>query len=109
MVRGYGDAMRRLREAGFSGSVYAGFSLIGHAGKTFFSTYRGHLSPAIARCASDIFVSPEVVSEIEDSEEPPYERTLRPLADMLWQLAGRAGTPFVRHDKWEPLATYPLW
>jgi hypothetical protein len=106
IVSYYEDALRILRSRGALGVVYAGFTLVGIEGKTFYitpmaSVFRDH------SIRQDVFISPEVFVDIHDPEERPYARTLMPLIDTMWQVAGLEGTPF--HDNmgtWKPFAAY---
>ena len=48
------------------------------------------------------FTSPEIYVDLNEQEDSPYERLLRPLVDTLWQLDGRVGTPFTPGGVWNP-------
>ena len=106
MVHCYEDAIRRLREHEQNEDVYAGFSLIGIANKPFFSSRMSAYTRAVPRVTDNIFNSPEVLVNMNDSEESPYSRTLRPLVDTMWQVAGLQETPFRRNGEWDPFGRY---
>jgi hypothetical protein len=106
MVRCCEDAIRRLRNQGQNEEVYAGFSLVGFANKVFFSTYRTLPFKRIARGTDNIFNSSEVLVDINDPEGSPYSRTLLPLVDTMWQVAGLPGTPFKPKGEWNPFGKY---
>jgi hypothetical protein len=105
MVLCYEDAMRRFRTEGRAGSIYVGFSLIGIEGKKMFTTLMTWFDPGYG-IGQNVFTSPEVLVELIDPEERPYDRTLRPLVDTLWQIAGRERTPFLIEGKWYPFGNY---
>lgn len=48
----------------------------------------------------------KVFVDMNEPEEHPYPKTLLPLADTMWQLAGREGTPFRPKGVWEPFKEY---
>ncbi len=54
----------------------------------------------------NIFVSPEVLIDITESEQHPYPKTLLPLVDPMWQIFGREGTPFKMPDGWYPFGNF---
>lgn len=101
MVYCYKDAIERLRRLGKFNNVYVGFSLLGAEGKGFFVnalTYFGDEYLIRHR----VFTSPEVYVDLDEQEEMPYQRTLRPLVDTLWQIGGREETPFRLNGEWNP-------
>jgi hypothetical protein len=108
MIHCYGDAIRRLREHEQNEDAYAGFSLIGVANKAFFSTHtRRVFTRNVPTVTGNIFNSPEVLVNLNDPEESPYSRTLRPLVDTMWQVAGLQETPFFkRNGEWDPFGRY---
>lgn len=100
MIDCYQDAIIRFRKQGRTEPLYVGFSLIGIRQKSFyFSVMQAALLPPIEQ---DIFTSPEVFVDINEPEERPYRKTLLPLVDTMWQVAGREGTPFKSNGVWEP-------
>lgn len=104
MVYCYQDAIHRLRRNGRFGSLYVGFSLIGVAGKTLYSTPMGTIDmPPIH---TNLFSSPEVLVDMSEPEAAPFSRTLLPLVDTLWQVGGREATPFKVNDVWDPFGQY---
>ena len=105
MVSCYKDALNRLRNQGRPEPLYVGFSLIGIADKFIYSTLTQSFFNRVP-IRQNIFVSPEVLSDSADSEEPPYRKTLLPLVDTMWQLAGREGSPFKPHGVWDPFKNY---
>ena len=105
MVHCYQDAVQRHRKQGGVGYAYIGFSLVGIQGKSFFVTLMAW-SDRDSKIRQNIFTSPEAYVDLSIPEEPPFERTLRPLVDTLWQVGGREQTPFLRDGKWEPFREY---
>jgi hypothetical protein len=108
----YQDANNRLRRDGRTGALYVGFSLLGIAGKSFYSN---HMAMAFRDHEYEIrqntFSSPEVYVDLsEPAEGLPFPKTLRPLVDTLWQVGGLEQTPcilFDGHERvWNPFATY---
>jgi hypothetical protein len=106
IVRCYQDAVRRLRKEGKNEPVYAGLSLVGLANKEFFSTYRNRAFGTSAKVIDNIYISPEILVDINAPEESPYGRTLLPLVDTMWQVAGRPRTPFMSNGEWNPFTNY---
>jgi hypothetical protein len=106
MVNCYKDVLRRIRAQGRSELLYVGFSLIGIANKSFYSTLRSLAIPDQYSILQDIFTSPEVFADMNDPEELPYNRTLLPLVDTMWQVAGRSGTPFKLKGRWDPFGEF---
>jgi hypothetical protein len=105
MISCYRDAITRLRKQGKTEPLYLGLSLIGIADKNFYVTAMHSVFGApVAR--QDTYVSPEVFVDMNEPEEHPYPKTLLPLADTMWQLAGREGTPFRPKGVWEPFKEY---
>ncbi len=107
MVKCYGDVVNRYRRQGRSEVLYVGFSLIGIANKSFYSTVSNLAFRQQSLIRQDIFTSPEVFVDINDPEESPYERNLLPLVDTMWQVAGLQGTPFKPKGEWTPFGRYP--
>lgn len=105
MISCYQDAVTRLRSRGRTEPLYLGLSLTGVAGKNFYVT-PVHSVFGSPTARHNIFVSPEVFVDINEPEDHPYPRTLLPLADTMWQLAGREGTPFKPKGVWEPFKEY---
>ena len=105
MVFCYEDAFSRFRRQGRTGSVYVGFSMIGIQGKNIFATLMAWIDRD-KRIRQNTFHSPEVYVDLNEPEERPYERTLCPLADTLWQVDGREETPFRINGVWEPFKEY---
>jgi len=95
-----------LKREGRIGAAYVGFSLIGIQGKRMFindlfGTGTTH------EIVSDTFSSPEIYVDLSEPEEDePFARTLRPLVDTLWQVAGLEETPFRLDGTWKPFADY---
>ncbi len=106
MVNCYKDAINRFRGQGKIGALYVGFSLVGIANKSFFSTTKSLAFPQTGMINQDIFNSPEVFADINESEDPPYHRTILPLVDTMWQVAGLEGTPFKPNGEWNPFGRY---
>lgn len=105
MVNCYKDATARLRKQGQLEPIYVGFSLVGIANKFFYSTMMTSISNQhVAR--DNIFISPEVLVDLNEAEEPPFSKTLLPLIDTMWQVAGREGTPFKPKGVWNPFKQY---
>jgi len=71
MVHCYEYAINRARKEGQSGVLYVGFSLIGIAGKPFYSTMTGTVLSEHHSIRKDIFISPEVFVDINEPEAPP--------------------------------------
>ncbi len=105
MISCYRDAVTRLRKQGKTEPLYVGLSLIGITGKNFYVTPM-HSVFGSSAARQNIFVSPEVFVDINEPEDHPYPKTLLPLADTMWQLAGREGTPFKPKGVWEPFKEY---
>ena len=104
MVYCYQDTVKRFRRLESTGPVYVGFSLVGIEGKPFFSTPTS--TELGLSSTEDIFISPEVLVDPNESEDQPFERTLLPLVDTMWQVAGKAGTPFKFEGRWDPFGQY---
>jgi hypothetical protein len=105
MVSCYRDAVTRFRTEGRTEPFYVGFSLIGIANKLIYATPSQSIFNQ-NRILIDIFNSPEVLVDITEAEEHPYRKTLLPLADTMWQVAGREGSPFKPNGLWEPFKDY---
>ncbi len=105
MISCYRDAVTRLRKQGKTEPLYVGLSLIGITRKNFYVTPMHSVfgSPATRQ---NTFVSPEVFVDINEPEDHPYPKTLLPLADTMWQVAGREGSPFKPKGVWEPFKEY---
>lgn len=101
MVSCYQDAVTRLRSQGRTEPLYLGLSLIGISGKPFYVS-RKRFNPHAPAVRQNTFVSAEVYVDVNEPEKRPYRKTLLPLADTLWQLAGREGSPFKIEGVWEP-------
>lgn len=101
VVECYEDAITRYRREGISGPVYLGLSLVGIQGKEFFSTpMASHFIHSPIR--ENVFTSPEILMDVNSTEERPYGKTLLPLIDIMWQVSGRAGSPFKPGGVWNP-------
>lgn len=105
MVSCYKDAKTRFRKQGEIGPLYAGFSLIGIANKLMYAT------PSLSffdrnPIRSNVFTSPEVLVDITEPEEYPFRKALLPLADTMWQVGGREGSPFKPSGIWQPFGHY---
>jgi hypothetical protein len=105
MVQCYKDAIARVRKEGRTEALYVGFSLIGIANKTFFISLMS-LSLLESATQQDTFISPEVLVDPNEPEDYPYTKTLLPLVDTMWQVAGRMETPFKPNGVWEPFRRY---
>lgn len=101
MIQCYKDAITRIRKEGRTEAFYIGFSLIGIKGKAFYVTLLNAYRMQAAT-QQDVFTSPTVLVDPNDSDEHPYPKTLLPLVDTMWQLAGRSGTPFKKDGEWQP-------
>jgi hypothetical protein len=106
MINCYSDARNRFRRLGHSEGVYVGFSLLGIAGKWFYSTMIKRVAAHKTLCTVESFISPEVYVDPNEPEERPYSRTLLPLVDTMWQLGGLEGTPFRSANGWEPFENW---
>jgi hypothetical protein len=105
IVECYEDAINRYRSQGLSGPVYIGFSLVGISGKEFFITpMASHFIHAPIR--KNVFTSPEVSVDVNEPETRPYGKRLLPLIDIMWQVAGKPGTPFKSGGVWNPFGRY---
>jgi hypothetical protein len=97
------DAIRRLRVQGRTELIYVGFSLLGIKNCLICTQDEARFfSPTIIQ--DNIFSSPEVLVDITELEEPPYRKVLEPLADTMWQLSGREGSPHSVDGIWNPLS-----
>jgi hypothetical protein len=107
LIQCYENAVTRYEREGRAGIVYVGFSIVGIEGKQIFSTIR-LWSPREhgTGIRQDTFTSPEIMVELNEPEEKPYTRTLRPLVDILWQLDGIEQTPFMVGGEWNPFRRY---
>lgn len=105
IIQAYEDAIMRFRRQGITGIVYVGFSMTGIEDKQIF-TEDFHWAPRDYGIRQNNFISPEVMVDLNESEERPFERTLRPLVDMFWQLDGREGTPFIYEGEWITFRRY---
>jgi hypothetical protein len=101
MVHCFEDAIGRFHREGRTGSAYVGFSMIGIEGKRMFATFRTWFDRD-SFIRQNTFTSPEIYVDLNEQEDSPYERLLRPLVDTLWQLDGRVGTPFTPGGVWNP-------
>lgn len=105
MVSCYRDAVTRFRNQGRTDPLYVGFSLIGVADKFIYgSSMMSVFNQYPIR--ENIFNSPEVLVDISEPDEHPYRKTLLPLADTMWQVAGREGSPYKPKGVWEPFKEY---
>jgi hypothetical protein len=104
IVNCFEDAINRLRRQSRSEPIYVGFSLIGIKDKSFYSTIGRLAFSRKTAIADDSFTSPEVFVDINETEMKPFRKTLLPLIDTLWQVAGLAGTPFRLKGEWCPFA-----
>jgi hypothetical protein len=104
IVSSYHDAMSRYRSQGVTDAIYIGFSLVGIANKRFYASL-GSLWDQMP-IVVNTFNSPEVFVDINEPEDHPYRKTLLPLVDTMWQVAGRPGTPFRPNSEWQPFASY---
>lgn len=101
MIQCYKDAISRIRKEGRTEGVYISFSLTGIESKSFYIGLRNAFmgqSPSL----QDVFISPEVFVDPNEPDEYPYPKTLLPLIDTMWQLAGIAETPFKANGVWQP-------
>lgn len=105
LVNCYQDALRRYQRAGRAGVAYVGFSLAGIEDKQIYTTPRSW-APREYGIRQNTFTSPEVMVDLQEPEEKPFPRTLRPLVDTFWQLDGREGTPFTPKGEWNPFLRY---
>ena len=106
MVHCYKDAVTRYRKQGRSEPLYVGFSLIGIEEKQFFFNVMSLAFPAKSTIRLNVFTSPEVLVDPSEPEEQPFEKTLLPLVDTLWQVGGYQGTPCKRQGQWKPFDEY---
>jgi hypothetical protein len=106
VVNCHKDATGRFRKQGRSEPLYVGFSLIGIDGKEFFSTLMRLATAQTGMINQDIFNSPEILADLSESEDVPYGKTLLPLVDTMWQVAGLQGTPFKPRGEWNPFGHY---
>ena len=105
MVHCYKNAVERFRRQGEVSDVYVGFSLVGIEGKRIFvNTMYYFERESLIR--QNVFTSPEIYVDLNDPEEMPFKRTLRPLVDTFWQLDGREGTPFIYQGEWDAFRRY---
>lgn len=106
MVYCYEDALMRLRQEGSTDPLFVGFALVGIAQKNFYATFSAsHGEQSLI--SNDIFISPEIAVDVNELEDRPFQKALLPLADIMWQVAGRAGTPFKTQDGvWNPFGKY---
>jgi hypothetical protein len=102
IVNCYEDAVARMRKDGRSGALFVGFSLVGVAGKRFFSNYRQMVGTQRPPIRESILTSPETFVDLSEPEDHPYQNTLLPLVDTMWQVAGWEGTPYKNGVVWEP-------
>ena len=102
IVNCYQDVVDRGRRLAQTDTVYIGISLVGIAGKAFFSTISGLEFQRSGGTDRNIFISPEVLADIKEPEDVPYTTTLLPLVDTMWQVGGLAQTPFRRKSDWRP-------
>jgi len=106
IVRCYQDALTRFRAHDRNEVVFAGFSLIGIQGKSFYIS-AGSYSSRDDSIRENVFTSPEILVDIDEPEEPPYPKTLLPLVDTMWQVGGLERTPFTEGDgTWNPFRQY---
>lgn len=106
MVLSYQDAVTRYRKQGRGDPLYAGFSLVGIEGKQFFFDVIRLAFPAKSTIRQNVFTSPEVLVDPAELEQPPFEKTLLPLVDTLWQVGGYQGTPCKGQGAWKPFEQY---
>jgi hypothetical protein len=106
MVHCYKDAVIRHKKQGRSEPLYVGFSLIGIEEKQFFFNVSSLAVPAKSTIRQNVFTSPEVLVDPNEPEEQPFEKTLLPLVDTLWQVGGYQGTPCKRQGTWKPFDEY---
>ena len=102
----YQDALKRSRQQGRSEPLYVGFSLVGIENKQFFFNVMSLPFPAKSTIRQNVFTSPEVLVDPNEPEGPPFEKTLLPLVDTLWQVGGYQGTPCRRQGNWKPFEQY---
>jgi hypothetical protein len=99
----YEDAITRYRRDGINAPVYIGISLIGIKQKQFFS------APLISHfdenfvIRDNVFNSPEIMIDLAHQEERPFGKALLPLVDIMWQVAGRGGTPVQARRRMESI------
>ena len=100
IVRCYGEALARFRSQERAQLLFAGLCLTGNEEKCF---HINEVSPDSDSIRRNVFISPEILVDINEPEETPFAKTLLPLIDTMWQMAGDEGTPF--RDKagsWTP-------
>jgi hypothetical protein len=102
MLQCYQNAIQRLSKVGEGGPLYIGFSLMGIAKKIIFSTTVDLAIGRNHRITKDIFNSPEVLVDINEPELRPFQATLLPLVNTMWQVGGLEGSPFLRNGVWDP-------
>lgn len=101
MVQCYKDAITRYRKQGRNEALYVGFSLIGIEGKQFFFNTMSLAFPQ-STVRQNVFTSPEMLVDPNEPEDQPFEKTLLPLVDTMWQVGGYQGTPCKRQGAWTP-------
>lgn len=101
MIQCYKDAISRIRKEGRTEGVYISFSLTGIEGKSFYIGLRNAFMGQ-SSSLQDAFISPEVFVDPNEPDEYPYPKTLLPLINTMWQLAGIAETPFKANGEWKP-------
>jgi hypothetical protein len=106
MLQCYQYARDLFRRVGQSGDVYVGFSLVGIANKSFFSTMRALPFARHHPIRANVFNSPEVFVDFNNHEGSSDQAILLPLVDTMWQVAGLEGSPFKANGVWDPLRNY---
>jgi len=103
MVASCENAMGWFQSSGQTQRVYVGFSLVGIAGKAFFSTRsRTAFSALSVGPECDIFSSPETLADPSSPGSPTFDTFLLPLVDVMWQVAGYDESPFRVNGEWQP-------
>jgi hypothetical protein len=106
MVKCFSHALQFFRNRSEVEAVYVGFSLVGMKDKEFFTTEMNYHPTLQSQIKDNVFTSPEVFVNINDTDESPYPRTLLPLVDTMWQVAGRKKSPFYSGDVWSPFGNF---
>jgi hypothetical protein len=104
MVHCFETASHRLRSHENS-TAYIGFSLTGISDRAFFTSMRMWTDEQ-PRIVQDFFISPLVFIDANAMGESPYPSVLLPLVNTMWQIAGRASTPFAPDNVWQPFGDY---
>jgi len=88
---------------GISPPLYMGVSLLKVKGSIMSQGGRFFLAPMVF--TEDVVTTPEI--QIEAIEEPrPFQSTLLPVINSIWQAAGVEHTPYMRNDVWDPFGRY---